>query len=269
MEAVEGHVGGVFRVGVVGLGRVEGNGSVVGIGVVVIFAGLWIFDTFVMNEMRDGELFVVIEVHDLVVLAKADGNHGVGYLLEGLAVLGFVGTPGIVLWIVDIDEVAAGHRRDEDDRRGSVEGMELVEDDPEAAIDRTVAGVVRIVVPGAQAVAMPPVVCTEKDREDIARGDLQLVPGFGEIGRLPTVMALVDVMDIGQFFDDVGEIAFGEAVFGFVGMVVEIGDAVADGYPGQGFVGEGGQDRDGGQNDKAEKLLHNGNLVKNRDISYI
>lgn len=232
MEAVVGHFDGVFGIGVFGLRGVEGDGGILRVGVVVIFARLRVFEAFVMDEVGDGEVFFVIEVDDLPMLMPADLDNGVGYLFEGLTVFFFIGAPGVVFGVVDVYEIGSRHGGDENDGCLAIEGMQFVQDDAEAAVDGAVACVFRVVVPCAEAMAMPPVVGAEEDGEDVAGGDLEFVPVVGEVGGGPAVVSLVDIMDIGELFDYVCEIAFGHAVLGFVGVVVEIGDAVTDGYPG-------------------------------------
>jgi len=232
VEAVVGHFDGVFGIGVFILRGVEGDGRVFRVLIVVIIAGVRVFEAFVMDEIGDGEPFFVIEVDDLPMLVPADLDNGVGYLFEGLTVFFFIRSPGVVFGVVDVYEIGPGHGGDENDGCFAIEGMQFIQDDAEAAVDGAVACVFRVVVPRAEAMAMPPVVGAEEDGEDVAGRDLEFVPVVGEVGRGPAVVSLVDIMDIGEFFDYVCEIPSGHAVLGFVGVVVEIGDAVADGYPG-------------------------------------
>src|ERR1700761_2507821 len=102
--------------------------------------------------------------------------------------------------------------------------------------------------------AMPPVVGAEKHREDIAVRDLELVPGVGEVGGRPAVVALVTIMNIGKCLYYIGKIPSCAAVLCFVGMVVEIGDAVADGHPGDGLADEGGEDDERGDGDQVNEF---------------
>lgn len=196
MEAVVSHVDSVVGIGVFGLGGVKGDRRVIRIGIVVILAGLRVFEPFVVNEMGDCQAFFMIEVDDFQVFVPANGDDGVGNLCQRLAILSFIRAPGVVLGVVDIDEIGAGHGRDEDDGRGGVEGMQLVEDDAETTVDGAVAGIVCVIIPTADMVAVPPIVCAQKDCIYIADRDLQLFPGVGEISRGPAVMSLVVIMDI-------------------------------------------------------------------------
>jgi hypothetical protein len=45
-------------------------------------------------------------------------------------------------------------------------------------------------------------------------------------------MPLVDVGNLRKFLRDQGQITFRNAVSGFVLMVIEVGNGIADGYPG-------------------------------------
>jgi hypothetical protein len=70
-------------------------------------------------------------------------------------------------------------------------------------------------------------------------------------------------MDIIQFLYYIGEIALSQAVAGLVGMIVEVSNAVADGYPGKRSMrlDKGGEDKDSQRTGK--NLLHSDNFIKN------
>ncbi len=99
MQPVIGHIHRLHRIRIF-VSRVKGNARILGIGVIPVPAGLWIFKMFEMYEVRHGELCLVVEVDETQVLVVRNGPDGFGYLFEGLAVLVFVGAIGVVLWVV-------------------------------------------------------------------------------------------------------------------------------------------------------------------------
>ncbi len=263
VQAVISDIHGFRRIGVFIRGGVEGDRYVVRIGVVAISAGLRVFEALVANKVGNGHAFVVVEIDDAQVFITTDVDDGFGHLFQGLSVLFLIGAPGIVLWIADVDEVGARHGCNKNDGGDVVKTVQFVDDDPKTAVDGTVAGGPVKVKPGTDVVALPPVVGAQEHCVDVTHRNAQSVNGPGKIAGGPAVAALVVIMDIGQPLGNVGEIAFGDVVLGFVEVLVEIGDAVADGHPGDGVMGKGCQDKDRGQEEEAHELFHICHLVKN------
>src|SRR5579859_7125862 len=106
---------------------------------------------------------------------------------------------------------------------------------------------------------MPPVVRSQEHRIYITGRYADLVDRSREVLCRPSIMPMVEIMDMIQFLHHIGKIAFCDPIPGLVGVVVEIGDTVTDGHPGDRPVRrkEGGEDNDGGQED-AKTFYHNG-----------
>jgi hypothetical protein len=133
--------------------------------------------------------------------------------------------------------------------------MYFADDDPHASIDGAIACISSVVRPTADAVTVPPVVGPEKNGIYVTDGDIQFIYGSREVLCGPAVVPLVAVMKIWEAVCDIGEIAAGDTAAGLVGVVVEIGDTVADSYPGEGAVDEGC--RRGNQEGKNNEPFHN------------
>ena len=74
-----------------------------------------------------------------------NGNYCICKLLQLLAFLFLIRSPGIVLHIGEVYEIAPLHGCDQDDFCPAVKFAQFINDDPETAIQCTVAGIAGIV----------------------------------------------------------------------------------------------------------------------------
>src|SRR3712207_3105436 len=115
MQPVISNVDGPRRVGIFVGFRVKGNTDVVGIAIVPVLAGLGVLQALVFHEALYVHVFVVVEIYHVESFGAANAVNGKGKLVQGLAILGLVGTVGVVLEIVDVHEVSALHGGNEQD----------------------------------------------------------------------------------------------------------------------------------------------------------
>ncbi len=158
METIIRDIHGIRRIRIFVTCGIEGDADILRVGVFPVLTCLRILQPLVFYQIWKAEPGVMVEVDHFNMLMASDHTDGRYHLFQSLVVLVLIGAEGVVLRIVDVDEVASLQGRDQHDGSLLIQLMQFIQDDTKGPVDGTVAGIVGIVSPVPDPIGIPPVV---------------------------------------------------------------------------------------------------------------
>ena len=192
MQPVISELDCIFWIRIIVSGRIKWDSCATRIRIVLVMTGNRVFEAFKFYKPVLRKCRIVIQINYLQFLIVSDLPDSARYLRQALTVLFLVGSPGIVLTVKQVYKIGPFHWRDQEDPGFPIDLSQMIHNDPERSINRSITRIPLIVLQRTNGSSLPPVVGTQEYGVHIRIRDVQGIKVRSNTTGGPTIISFVD-----------------------------------------------------------------------------